>query len=250
MKKILFVLLMVIPSFTFAQQAEEKSAGDKAFSIGLTFSPDYFYRILTSSGSFDWIKGLRSREEPIFGYTTGISLNAKVHNRVSLETGLLLGKRGEQLGSNDLVFGDQIEDRNNFNYTAGPSIEKVSFKFHYYFFEVPIKVKYYLLNNRSKFYIAGGTSVNVFLFDRTVFRVEYSDGSVKKSKTLNNLGYLDFNRINLAILGGFGYSYDLTEKSYFKVEPIYRQSVVPLVRAPIKQYIYSAGIDLGYFRKF
>jgi len=66
---------------------------------------------------------------------------------------------------------------------------------------------------------------------------------------MNNSTGSGLSRINFAVVAGLGINYDLTSRLTFRVEPTYRRSITSIINAPIKGYLYSAGINTGIYFK-
>jgi len=213
------------------------------FSIGLTFSPDYSYRTLKPDNSKSSILIADSRdttEIPKFGFTTGINLKRIISKRIALEIGLLFSDKGEKTKAISKKWitnsGQSIDDL--------PT--KITSNYKYYYFDFPIKVNYYLKTDKLKLYLTAGISPNLFLVERSILIYEYNDGRTLRTTRFGNNG---FSRLNLALIGGLGLSYDLTEKIFITLEPTFRHAIISVINAPIKGYLYSAGLNTGLYFK-
>jgi hypothetical protein len=238
--KHLLLMLAFIPLTTFGQKTDSIKA--KRISLGLTFSPDYCYRTLKPDKTkmSELIANERdSFEIPRFGYTTGINFAYMINKRFTLETGLLFSDKGEKAKNDTLIW-------NTSSGTTDPSLPiRMSFIYHYFYVDIPIKINFNLLTKRAKLYITAGISPNIYITQKTTSILEYDDGhTTKNSTTSRNLTF-----INLAVIGGLGFSYDLTEHLYFKIEPTYRRSITSIISAPIKGYLYSIGLNTGIYYK-
>lgn len=118
-------------------------------------------------------------------------------------------------------------------------------KYQYFYIDIPIKVNFNLLTKRAKLYITAGISPNIFIIQKTNSLLQYDDGHTKKETQTAQ----DFSIINLTVIGGIGFSYDITEHLYIKIEPTYRRSVTSIIDAPIKGYLYSVGLNTGFYYK-
>ena len=49
----------------------------------------------------------------------------------------------------------------------------------------------------------------------------------------------------VGLVGGVGLGYHISEKLNLRVEPLFRYSLAPLAEAPIDQYNYSIGCQIG-----
>lgn len=244
----LLVTLTILPLSIFCQSSD--SSTKRKLYFGLAFSPDYCYRTLKSdaSGISEFIVDFRdSTEIPIFGYTTGLTIGLRISKRFSLETGLLYSGKGYKTKEQELSYGDMIDPRYGFVYTNNPNpLQKNTFIYRIIYIDFPLKLNYYIMTRKLKFYYSAGFSPNLFLTEKTTSISEYSDGSKSKKTTSNSNRY---SKINLAFITGFGFSYDLTKKLYFQIEPTYRRSLTSIIEAPIKGYLYSFGFNSGLYYK-
>jgi len=237
--KRLFILLAIFPLTAFCQNKD--SIGTKKISIGLTFSPDYCYRTLKPDASVKWVaSGRDTLEIPKFGYTTGLNFALHINKRIALEAGFLFSDKGEKTKKYSLIWITPSGQ-------PDPTLPtKNTFIYHYIYLDIPIKADYYILTNRTKFYITAGVSPNIFITQKTTSILEYSDGNSNTTTSSRRNG---FDKINLTVIAGFGFAYDLTKRIYFKLEPIYRRSISTIIDAPIKGYLYSAGLNAGVYVK-
>ncbi|MBA3899252.1 MAG: PorT family protein [Bacteroidetes bacterium] len=206
-------------------------------SIGFTFSPDYGYRILKpddSSTSNTIATNRDGREIPGLGLTTGINVSLKIKNRIHLETGLLYAEKGYTFQTPTFIYIGPVD----------PTIPKnahLIYKYHY--LDVPIKLNYYFLTGGLKLYGTAGISPNIFIGNNVYVNYQNNTGNIHHGSNSSN----NFNKINLAVITGLGLQYDLNNKLYIKAEPVYRRSITSIKDAPIKEYLYSFGINSGIY---
>lgn len=236
MKKLVLTLFTFLAFESFGQTPEINPLGK--ISVGLTFSPDYCFRSLRASGSSQWIADSRDEQEKAkFGFTAGGSILYTLSNRVSFESGLLFSDKGEKTKKLSYRFTDPGDGN-------APTFGE--HHYHYYYLDVPVKANYYLTPGRIKAFVSAGTSVNVFLTQKRSSTYTFSDGRTEDRSQTSNPG---FTRINVAALAGFGVDYTVTENLQVRVEPIYRRSITSVINAPIKGFLYSAGVNFGAYIK-
>mgnify|MGYP003345132645 CR=1 FL=1 len=144
------------------------------------------------------------------------------------------------------MFSDKGEQTKKYK---NPTLENVSYSFvnHYYYLTIPVKANYYLFNSgKLKFYIDAGIGANIFVGEKTV-ALNTSSNNTNKTINSNNSG---INNINWTFEGGCGINYNFNEKSGVKIEPIYRRSLSAATNTPIKEYLYSGGLNIGLFTTF
>jgi opacity protein-like surface antigen len=238
-RRLLFVFLTLFPLILFCQNTDTLKQGK--ISIGVTFSPDYGYRVLNTSKSDSWIADSRDTLEiPKFGYTAGVNLALRITKRISIEAGLQYSDKCYQTKNITLV---AITPSGKPDTTAPV---KAKFTYHYIYLDIPIKINYYLLTHRAKLYLTAGVSPGILLGLKTKATMKYRDGHSETNKSSTSS---DLRTISLTAIAGLGFSYDVTNRIYFKIEPVGRCSMIPIVAAPIKEYLYSIGVNVGvYYR--
>jgi hypothetical protein len=229
MKKIISILLLFL--VFIAKSQSQDSLGHGKLDVGYTFSPDYSYRTLKSNASNEWIKDTYDTlEVSKYGYTTGLNIVLHINKKLSLNSGLLFSDKGERTKK----------------YPIQPINNYVN---HFYYLDIPLKVNYnlghkkyyYSKAKKTKLFLSGGLSANIYLTSRTV--TETDNGSEKKSiATRPNL-----SRLNLSAIAGLGITCPLTNRWYFQLEANYRRSIISIANSSLKKYFYSYGLNLGLF---
>jgi hypothetical protein len=211
--------------------------------IGVTFSPDYSYRHLSTSKknatpyTQNIIDQRNAFESPILGFTSGVKILYKLKARWAIETGFGVSKRGNVFKIDNLIFFDPNDP------LAGA---KSKIKFSYYYLEIPIKMNYYITTGKIKLFASAGISGDLFMFGRTKQKVTFSDGH---SQIYHSTSHAKFNSAALGIQTGLGAEYSVNDKFDMRIEPLYRRQVVVSGAYTIKEYFYSIGINFGVFYK-
>ena len=235
--KLIFAILIFIPFLAISQNEETST---KIYAVGISFSPDYCYRLLKPNNDAnikDEAKQRNSIEIPKFGFTTGVNFSMNLSKRLSVDIGVLYSEKGEIQKKHDLIY---------FVYEPLSPIN-VSYNYHYRYIDIPVKFNYSILQNRLKIYVSAGFSPNIFLSNAVTTYYEYNDGS---KKTIEQKSAFTYYKYNIAVIGGFGIGYDLTKNISIKLEPTFRCSVTSIVDYPIKGYLYSVGLNTGVYYKF
>lgn len=207
--------------------------------LGVIYSPDYCYRTLKTTGESKWMAIMRDTMEiPKFGYTTGLNFIYKISTRWSAETEVLFSDKGFQTKKY------APEGRVISSTPSAKQPLKIAYLNHYYYLDVPIKLNYYIYLGKINFFLSAGVSVNTFLNQTVTTLTTYTDGStdmnIKKTTRPSS-----FEKINFALTGGLGMNYNLTEKYTLKIEPVYKHSITSIINAPVKSYLYTAGMNVG-----
>lgn len=231
---IFFVLL----SFSVKSQTQEPNP--KKFSFGVNFSPDYSYRSLHSNNpDNDFVMNqLNDWEVPAFGFTTGLSVRYLANEKFEFESGIQFSDKTYNFDVNN---DDYITPNDGLNQPDDPAIPDRSVtRNHFYYLGVPVKLNYYFLQKRIRMYVSAGVSTDFFLDDKSKSFMKFSDGTEIRETFENDY---DYNKISLTGLAGFGAETKLSQRFGIRVEPVFRYSFTPLVAAPMKGYLYSAGLN-------
>jgi len=226
-----------MPILAFGQSTD--SIKFKRCKVGIVYSPDYCYRLLSYPSSNKQIQDLRNNEEvSTYGYTTGLSIRIDLTCKIIVETGLLYSVKGEQTKNTDLVWATPNPEF--------PVKSKTQYQFKY--IEIPMKVNYLLGGKKIRIFVSVGVSLNVFSEKKTKVISQFANGHKSSESSVVDLGYLKFN---LAAIAGFGIKYDLTKRVYISVEPVYRQFINSIVAdKKAKEYPYSIGANVGIYYSF
>lgn len=234
MRQALFFVFLSITAFS-----RNDSLSLKRISVGAIYSPDYCYRMLNYSTTSTWIKELRNTEEtPMFGFSAGIGLKAKMTSQITLETGAYYTIRGEQTKKKALNWVSPDP--------AFPAYSKTKFK--YTIIEFPLKIKYSLNTTRFSYAAMMGISANVFSEKNSKTMLEYENGHTTKVLSNVNIGYRKFN---VAVCLGAELKYAFSEQVAFTLEPAYKQFMTSiLIDEQSKEYLYSMGLAVGVYFTF
>lgn len=229
---VLFILIILFPCFSKGQDLDLINEENK-FSFGVNFSPNYSYRTLTSSDEFQFALDARNEgEHPSFGYNTGIAVQLDLVNNIELELGI-------QLSSQTHIF-KKVPIHN----MHGPHpLGFADYQLRYFYVEVPLKINYRLVNNRFFGYITSGVSLNRFINAKYKSWLTYLTGDTEILSS--DIETDNFNKSVVALAGGFGIGYHISEKLNLRLEPLFRYSLTPLEDTPLKQYNYSIGCQAG-----
>ena len=235
MKKLFAILVLLIASVSYGQSTSEFSTAKMAF--GINFSPDYSYRLLIAKPTYGWMKEIRdSTELPRLGFTTGLSVFYKFSERITFESGLQFADEGEK-------------SINYTNFEGGISIDPaipedgLRFVYHYYYLKFPLKINYYFVNGKIRWFVGGGVSLNFFLFDRTTVIIS----GVKDNSS--SIGLSSNSRFCLGLIASTGVDYSISKRLNLRLEPVFRGSLTLNNTFVLRKFQYSLGAGLGLFYK-
>lgn len=241
MKKTLYAFLFLFPIGLSAQDSTLKTL--KHWNIGYTVSPDYCYRIVKSDGSVTMNNIVTFRNEnevPQFGITSGFNVGYFFTKHFTIETGINYSNRGYRTKYfSDFISPSGIPD---------PFIPtKINYIYNYNFIDIPLKINFVAGKKKLQFIASAGISTNFLLFLKETRIAEYSDGRKITSYPKPQTGF-DFS--DLTILLSAGTDINLTNKLNLRIEPTYRYSLGIKQTSPIKEHLWSAGLNFGLYLKF
>ena len=161
-----------------------------------------------------------------------MNLAYRLNKKLNIEAAVLFSDRGERTKAEQLYVS-----------TAGQEAGTYAFNFHYYYLDVPVKADYFLINKKLRFYVTAGVSADFFLGATTTSLSDYKNGRERKNTSYDP----HFSNVNVGFLAGCGIRYPVGKRSTFVAEPVYRRSITAVNSAPIKGYLYSAGLTLGLY---
>ncbi|HTB07452.1 MAG TPA: outer membrane beta-barrel protein [Bacteroidia bacterium] len=250
MKIHLYLLFILLPIRVFCQNADTTShAKQSRLSIGILFSPEYSYRTISpdqSASSQEITTSRNSTEIYRITYSAGIICVYQLNKKITLSIGTEYSDKGYKTKSSTLfLYNPTINPRTGT--VSSSSTGTATFIYHYYYIDIPIKASYYFIAKRVKIYVSLGLSTNINLSDYNTATLDYSDGTTTSSTEKTNNG---FSTINLQAIAGVGTRYDLSRKLYIMVEPTFNYSINSIVQAPIREYLYSFGLNTSVSWKF
>lgn len=235
-------------SALFSQNSD--SLKTKRWAIGLSYSPDYCFRVPYTSK----IMGTSTNSENAkWGCTAGINILYKFTKKLSIEAAILYSTKGEKIHTPSFswytpggVYDPAIPNSGQGGYTITP--EK-RIRYTYQYLEIPLKINWYIVNKKFKIFPGVGCSANLFIGKKTTTTFLYDDGHSEK-ETSRDFNINNIPKVDVAILASVGMSYDVSKNIFIKLEPCYRAFIRPIVDAQVSGYFYSAGLNAGIYSRF
>jgi hypothetical protein len=225
-------LVLFMPLLILAQD----STARKGYYIGAVFSPDYSYRILSPGhGMIDplIVQQRNASEIPKLSFTAGVNLLHQRNKKIAYSLGIQFSIKGEAGNFVPVMF-------------SNGTTERVSFSYNTTYLDLPFKFDYYICTGRNAWYVTGGISPNIFLYEQVIDVVKADNGSEQRSSTIYGINRANYNLINPQVQLGFGFDRQINS-SRLRIEPIYRMSVWNVHDAgTVKGYFYSIGINCSY----
>lgn len=145
----------------------------------------------------------------------GISLELPVYKNISIVSGIryLSFSDDKSQGEEMIASLGSIKDMEDIYIK---NIDKLPTEISQSFsnIEIPLQLKYYIINKRLSVYISGGMGLNILVNNKA--DIILSDKSVVETKT-NNL-----SRTTYSSIVGLGISYNFNDWIYLSIEPKYR----------------------------
>ena len=133
---------------------------------------------------------------------------------------------------------DSIYNQNNT--IPEKSINNFTIRYYYYYIDIPFSYTYLLYNKRIKLFISSGLQTNILILAQISSIKYYTDDSKEK---INSKDEADYERVNISFEGGIGVEFPITNKLNVIIEPYYERNITTSIQAPIKQYLYSFGLN-------
>ncbi len=214
---------------------------EQRFFIGIQTSPDLAYRTLElvdrNPSSEVIIEALNTLHTPRLGYTASLVAGYALSEQWAMEGGIGYALHGWSWDLSQLNFGDQIEPRRGFIYNTEDMLGSISQEFHY--LNVPVLATLTLGKGRLRSISSVGASVSFLLKAHSVTVWNGERNVVEQD---------DYHALNFFPMISTGLSYAMGESGALRMEPTFRFGVLELQDGPISERLWSAGLQLGYFR--
>ena len=234
----LILLFLFLPLFSFGQNQTIKEA---KFAVGLCFSPEDFNTVFYTNldGFNDDIEDTNNVSN--LGFSAGISVLYKLNDKFTIEGGLSYYQSGWEDWEAIKLFYLPKE--------PGDIIYPITTSYYKYkFISLPLKMNYFFIDSKLKLFASAGFVAN-YLTGINVYVIELYKNDLIIER--NNKGSKDYyNSFNFQIIAGFGADYDLNKHFKLRIEPYFRRSVNSVSNTQIKNYMYSAGANMGVYYKF
>jgi len=234
---IFLLTLAALSSYGQDKTKETPTADFKRVQIGINVSPDICFRTLKNndgSSTSDLIVERNNKNETIkVGYTAGLNVCFNIKKFVGLETGIQYSNRGYQTKMRDLVYA-QPEP-------SAPNRVKLIYNFHC--IDIPVKANFTIGKKKVRFFTSVGVTTNIFITETQTSVLIYSDRTDRKTSPTN----IDYNKVNISPTISVGIDFKINSRMNLRVEPTFRYGVLKIIDAPVTGYLYSAGLNIGYY---
>jgi len=242
MKPISILILSILTINLGAQNKSNGSNGGdfKRFQIGMVVSPDYCFRTLKNNDGSEYsnllISARNEREIPKFGYTAGINVCYNINSNIGIESGIQYSNKGYQTKNLVAIFGvpgqfEPIESK---------------FKYDFHCIDIPLKLNFAAGTGNVRFISSLGITTNIFVKETQIFYV-YFPGNTDINSGPTGFNY---NNVNISPTVSVGIDYKIKDRMNLRIEPAFRYTILKIIDSPITGYLYSGGINIGYYIGF
>jgi len=213
-------------------------SGQSKFSIGLTFSPNCSYRIL-SPDSLNSFRFYTKQDLPRFGITTGIRIKYDINEKLNLRLGFLYSEKGTKVVITKEDFPTTMLFEN-----------KLTVDVEYVYWDIPLECQMNILSKEKlKICLTTGVSANIHFKSYAI--TQYDKNKRDKTDETDYGGYTEyFRKMNFSANLGIGMIYNI-KKIDFLLQPIFRQDFVSAIDLHnVKLYHNTLGLEIGIFYKF
>ncbi len=226
MKNFSLLFFTLLPFFAFGQNSK---------FIELYATPNYSYR--TNSITSD---------QGRIGYNFGLALSGPLKTeRLHWLAGLQFSTFGSKYKSGPLRWGTQHNGEGGFDPNLpGESVTRVNFRKAYFYFEMPLGVRYFLTQGKVKFFVQPTVNPALFLTQRTDAEYTFTDRPNEQNTTTGNSG--NFRTLNLHAALGAGIEFPLSGKLILQLMPQGSiQAFSAAKNSTTGSRLYSLGLRAG-----
>ena len=235
--KTIILIILVLPICSFAQFNS---------SIDLIAGFEYSYRSLNLSSDanlpIDIIALRNSKETGKLNWRFGLNYNRRLSTNIFLKTGIRLasvGYKGEKL--TDLRWPSEIGSS---GYMLDPSLpHEMQLVYDFWFIEIPLAGRIEFSDKKLSPFIEVGVSPSYYLSSRTK-----SITDLETTTTSQRGGNSPYSNLHLVGVISLGTNYSINDKMQIFGQATYRRHMTRLVDAPIQEYLFNYGMELGVRR--
>lgn len=233
-KLTLALLLVSSTGMSFSQETQREP-----IQLGVNVGLDYSYRNLSTKNDFfpfpDIIKERNDSEELKQLYHVGANVIIPFSNKFAFQTGLQYGQQGYHT---QMEFQDEDPEGNTI-YVQQNTV------YRYNQISLPLRINYKSSDKTVYFIGSLGMLVTGVFNCVTVKTIFYplgiEEGKFEDNNSLNSVLF------SPAITAGVGLK--ISDRMDVRLEPNFRYSLIASRDTPIKEYLYSAGIEGAFYFK-
>ena len=228
----IFLLLLFIPFISFGQINQ---------SIDFIGGLDYSYRNLSGGSDnpleSNLIENLANEEHGKLNWRFGTNYNKRLNKKVFLKTGFRIAREGFKARTDiSRRLGRKITDDMIFP----EGFHKEIYGYNFWFLEFPIAARFEINKKKLSPFFELGLAPSYYVFSQTRFSTEFGNKSHYFRE--NNS---DFNAFHLLAFASFGYNYSLNENLQLFGQTVFRYHLTSSRAGPVKERLFTAGLELG-----
>jgi len=238
MKQAAFLLTLTTFSLYGQDKANVNSMLQRhKLQIGLNVSPDFCYRTTRNVDGDpkynSFIELMNKNETFKVGLTVGLNLCFTRNNSYSFETGIQYANKGIKTKIRDL-----------YPLQPDPQVpEKFRSVESYHCLDIPLKVNYTTGKKKLQLISSFGLTTNIFIIETSTSYLYFTDRK-EKERLFRSSGY---DRVNISAALSIGLNYRMNDKNSLRIEPSFRHVFIKRNSTNIGYYLYSAGLNIGYY---
>jgi hypothetical protein len=230
----------------FSVQGQDAAAVQPAasrWSVGLNVTPAMAYRqlvVVQEHPITPYVLNSRNeREIPLITGHGSIMAGYALSEKFGIEGGIGYSRFGWDHPLKDLTFGDQIDPRRGFVYSTSADLARpITFRETFHYLDIPVRATVSL--GRGKLKWIGSLGVSASILMRASHISIYAEGRKEYEQHL-------FGRFNLFPTIGTGLAYRLNDRHELRLEPTFRYGMLKITDQPITGYLWSAGVNFGWY---
>ena len=172
-----------------------------------------------------------------FGFDVGLLFGYKINPKISLETGLIKGRKNYTSDGSNFNMGKIRQSM-----PAGMTINDLASKSN--LIEIPLKVKYsFRTKKNSSLFVSGGLSSYIMTMEKNLYNTSVNGNSEK----FKGVYYKNNYRFPAAATISAGYEHGISSYLDFKIEPFLK---IPLQGVGVGSLpVTSTGLHIGIARR-
>lgn len=185
-------------------------------------------------------------DDGAISYNFGVGYNFLTEKEWNWTIGLRFADFATKYSNNNLRWGTQHNGQGGSDPTlpSGEGITGITFKNHYYFLEMPIGIKYRLLNKKIKLFVEPTVNPTIFLTHRNDIAKKYEENPDELE--ISSDGYSSIRKFNFFGEIGMGVEAPLGERLALLIRPSARVQLFSAAKDSVsKSKFYSMGVKLG-----
>ncbi|MDX2361489.1 MAG: outer membrane beta-barrel protein [Crocinitomicaceae bacterium] len=241
------ISLLVLFTFFFGVSSfgQDDDTKDRKWKIGINISPEIAYRTLTTSdpSSESFIEYRDEIESSIFTLSGGLNIEYNITKRFAMRSGIQYLTQGEQYDFE--IVGWPIPN------PSFPSKFIVVQRYHYV--GVPLIASFdFIQTDKVEVFLSAGALGTWMYRTSTKTTREYIDGTTETEREHSDPSvseWTEYQLFNVTALISLGSDIKLGSRSFIRLEPTFKYTILPIVDGPIQERHFNVGLNIGYFIK-